>query len=95
MVDVGAKPVSKRRAVARARVLIPASVRERIAAGTLPKGDVLAVARIAGIMAAKRTPEIVPLCHPLPLTRVDVTPQLDERPWTRWSPKCLAGRPRS
>ncbi|HEX5261299.1 MAG TPA: cyclic pyranopterin monophosphate synthase MoaC [Gaiellales bacterium] len=78
MVDVGAKPVSKRRAVARARVLIPASVRERIAAGTLPKGDVLAVARIAGIMAAKRTPEIVPLCHPLPLTRVDVTPELDD-----------------
>jgi cyclic pyranopterin monophosphate synthase len=79
MVDVGAKPVSKRRAVARAQVLIPAAVRERVAAGTLPKGDVLAVARIAGIMAAKRTPEIVPLCHPLPLTRVDVTPELDDQ----------------
>jgi cyclic pyranopterin monophosphate synthase len=77
MVDVGAKPLSKRRAVARVQVLIPAAVRERIAAGTLPKGDVMAVARIAGIMAAKRTPEIVPLCHPLPLTRVDVTPELD------------------
>ena len=51
-------------------------MRERIAAGTLPKGDVLAVARVAGIMAAKRTPDIVPLCHPLPLTRVDVTPML-------------------
>jgi cyclic pyranopterin phosphate synthase len=78
MVDVGGKPVSKRRAVARAQVLMPAAVRERIAAGTLPKGDVLAVARIAGIMAAKRTPDIVPLCHPLPLTRVDVTPELDD-----------------
>jgi cyclic pyranopterin monophosphate synthase len=77
MIDVGDKPVSKRRAVARAQVLMPAAVRERIAAGTLPKGDVMAVARIAGIMAAKRTPEIVPLCHPLPLTRVDVTPELD------------------
>jgi cyclic pyranopterin phosphate synthase len=77
MIDVGDKPVSKRRAVARAQVLMPAEVRERIAAGTLPKGDVLAVARIAGIMAAKRTPEIVPLCHPLPLTRVDVTAELD------------------
>jgi cyclic pyranopterin monophosphate synthase len=78
MIDVGGKPVSKRRAVARAQVLMPAAVRQRIAAGTLPKGDVLAVARIAGIMAAKRTPEIVPLCHPLPLTRVDVTPELDD-----------------
>ena len=51
-------------------------MRERIDAGTLPKGDVLAVARVAGIMAAKRTPDIVPLCHPLPLTRVDVTLEL-------------------
>jgi cyclic pyranopterin monophosphate synthase len=77
MIDVGDKPVTRRRAVARARVTMPAAVAERIAAGTLPKGDVLAVARVAGIMAAKRTPDIVPLCHPLPLTRVDVTPELD------------------
>ena len=49
-------------------------MRERIEAGTLPKGDVLATARVAGIMAAKRTPDIVPLCHPLPLTMVDVEP---------------------
>ena len=77
MVDVGDKPVTRRRAVARARVTMPAAVAERIAAGTLPKGDVLSVARVAGIMAAKRTPDIVPLCHPLPLTRVDVTPELD------------------
>jgi len=77
MIDVGDKPVTRRRAVARARVTMPAEVSRRIAEGTLPKGDVLAVARIAGIMAAKRTPDIVPLCHPLPLTRVDVTPELD------------------
>jgi cyclic pyranopterin monophosphate synthase len=77
MIDVGDKPVTRRRAVARARVTMPAAVAERIAAGTLPKGDALSVARVAGIMAAKRTPDIVPLCHPLPLTRVDVTPELD------------------
>jgi len=78
MIDVGDKPVTRRRAVARAQVLLAGEVRERIAAGTLPKGDVLAVARVAGIMAAKRTPDIVPLCHPLPLSRVDVSPVLDE-----------------
>jgi cyclic pyranopterin monophosphate synthase len=76
MIDVGDKPVTHRRAVAEARVTMPAEVCERIAAGSLPKGDVMAVARIAGIMAAKRTPDIVPLCHPLPLTRVDVSPEL-------------------
>jgi cyclic pyranopterin phosphate synthase len=77
MIDVGDKPVTRRRAVATARVEMPAEVVSRVAAGTLPKGDVLAVARVAGIMAAKRTPDIVPLCHPLPLTRVDVTPEID------------------
>jgi cyclic pyranopterin monophosphate synthase len=77
MVDVGSKPVTHRRAVARARVAVPATVRARIADGTLPKGDVLAVARVAGIMAAKRTPELIPLCHPLPLTTVEVEPALD------------------
>ncbi len=74
MIDVGDKPATRRRAVARAHVAMPAHVRERIAAGTLPKGDVLATARIAGIMAAKHTPDIVPLCHPLPLTMVEVDP---------------------
>jgi cyclic pyranopterin phosphate synthase len=78
MIDVGDKPVTRRRAVAVAHVGMSDEVRERIRAGTLPKGDVLAVARVAGIMAAKRTPDIIPLCHPLPLTRVDVTPELDE-----------------
>jgi cyclic pyranopterin phosphate synthase len=77
MIDVGGKPATRRRAVARGRIALPGPVRERIAAGTLPKGDVLAAARIAGIMAAKRTPDIVPLCHPLPLTMVDVEPVLD------------------
>jgi cyclic pyranopterin monophosphate synthase len=79
MIDVGGKPATRRRAVARGRVVLPEHVRERIAAGTLPKGDVLAVARVAGIMAAKRTPDIVPLCHPLPLTMVEVDPVLDDR----------------
>src|SRR5438477_9452066 len=79
MIDVGDKPVTRRRAVATATVMMPAEVLERIREGTLPKGDVLSVARVAGIMAAKRTPDLVPLCHPLPLTRVDVTPELTER----------------
>jgi cyclic pyranopterin monophosphate synthase len=78
MIDVGEKPVTRRRAVARARVLLPPPVLERVRSGTLPKGDVLAVARVAGIMAAKHTPDIVPLCHPLPLTRVDVELELDD-----------------
>jgi len=79
MIDVGDKPATRRRAVARGRVALPGHVRERIAAGTLPKGDVLAAARLAGIMAAKRTPDIVPLCHPLALTMVEVEPVLDEQ----------------
>src|SRR5215470_17435624 len=78
MIDVGDKPVTRRRAVAYAHLSMRADVRDRIRAGTLPKGDVLAVARVAGIMAAKRTPDIVPLCHPLPLSRVDVTPELGD-----------------
>jgi cyclic pyranopterin monophosphate synthase len=78
MIDVGGKPATRRRAVARGRVALAGHVRERIAAGTLPKGDVLAAARLAGIMAAKRTPDIVPLCHPLPLTMVEVDPVLDD-----------------
>src|SRR5215470_5090048 len=78
MIDVGDKPVTRRRAVAYAHLSMRADVRDRIRAGSLPKGDVLAVARVAGIMAAKHTPDIVPLCHPLPLTRVDVTPEVVE-----------------
>jgi cyclic pyranopterin monophosphate synthase len=72
MVDVSTKPVTRREAVAEGFVRMQAETLARVAAGTLPKGDVLAVARIAGIMAAKRTPELVPLCHPLPITSVEV-----------------------
>jgi len=71
MVDVGGKPVSRRRAVARASVEMAAATAARLR--ELPKGDALATAQIAGIMAAKRTAELIPLCHPLPLTRIDVT----------------------
>ena len=70
MVDVGAKPLSRRRAAARAFVRMSPETAERL--GSLPKGDALATAQIAGIMAAKRTAELIPLCHPLPLTRVEV-----------------------
>jgi cyclic pyranopterin phosphate synthase len=72
MVDVGAKQPSDRRAVARAVVAMAPETAAALAAGDLPKGDVVAVARIAGIQAAKRTAELVPLCHPLPLSFVDV-----------------------
>jgi cyclic pyranopterin phosphate synthase len=71
MVDVGAKPPMRRRAVARGRVRMAAATAERLR--TLPKGDALTVARIAGIQAAKRTSDLIPLCHPLPLTHVDVS----------------------
>jgi len=72
MVDVSAKPVTRREAVAEGFVRMRAETVARIAAGALPKGDVLAVARLAGIMGAKRTPELVPLCHPLPIASVEV-----------------------
>ena len=74
MVDVGGKPLSRRRALARARVtMAPATAR---LLRELPKGDALATAQIAGIMAAKRTSELIPLCHPLPLSLVDVALQV-------------------
>lgn len=72
MIDVGDKPVSVRTARARGRLLAAADTVARIRAGSLAKGDAVAAARLAGIMAAKRTSEIVPLCHPLPLDAVDV-----------------------
>lgn len=72
MVDVGAKADSGRRAVAEAIVRMRPDTLARIVAGSLPKGDVLATARIAGIMAAKRTPDLIPLCHPLPVSGVEV-----------------------
>jgi len=72
MVDVGEKNVTRRGAVARGTVLMRPETLQLIMAGGLPKGDVLAVARIAGIMAAKRAPDLIPLCHPLLLTHVAV-----------------------
>lgn len=72
MVNVGNKPEQKRVAIARGRVLMTSTTRDLIVAGGMPKGDVLAVARIAGIMAAKKTADIIPLCHPLALTSVEV-----------------------
>jgi cyclic pyranopterin phosphate synthase len=72
MVDVGDKAVTDRRALARAMVRMSAETAAAVARGDAPKGDVLGTARIAGIQAAKRTPELVPLCHPLPLSFVDV-----------------------
>jgi cyclic pyranopterin monophosphate synthase len=71
MVDVGDKPVSRRRAVARATVRMNRETASRLR--ELPKGDALVTAQIAGIMAAKRTSELIPLCHPLPLSNVAVT----------------------
>jgi cyclic pyranopterin phosphate synthase len=70
MVDVGHKPLSRRRAIARATVLMAPETTLRL--GELPKGDALTTAQIAGIMAAKRTSDLIPLCHPLPLTVIDV-----------------------
>ena len=71
MVDVGSKPMSRRRAIARAFVRMAPETPQRL--GDLPKGDALTTAQLAGIMAAKRTSDLIPLCHPLPLTVVDVT----------------------
>ena len=72
MVDVGDKETTRRRAVARAVVQMSPSTSAAIVGGTLPKGDVLATARIAGIQAAKRTSDLIPLCHPIALTKVSV-----------------------
>ncbi len=76
MVDVGAKEVSRRRAVARATLTVKPETAGRLR--ELPKGDALAAAQIAGIMAAKRTSELIPLCHPLPLTHVAVSLEVGE-----------------
>lgn len=72
MVDVGAKPATPRRAVAGGRITMTMAALDAIRSGNAPKGDVLSTARIAGIMAAKRTAELIPLCHPLALTSVIV-----------------------
>jgi cyclic pyranopterin phosphate synthase len=77
MVDVGAKEPTARRAVAQAIVRMTPETAAQVAAGDAPKGDVLGVARVAGIQAAKRTGELIPLCHPLGLDHVDVDAHLD------------------
>ena len=78
MVDVGAKQETQRRAVAGGRIVMQPETLEMVRAGDARKGDVLGIARIAGIQAAKRTGELIPLCHPLALTRVAVEFALDE-----------------
>lgn len=72
MVDVGGKPETERVALARGAIRLSAAALERVVRGTADKGDVLGVARVAGVMAAKRTAELIPLCHPLPLTAAEV-----------------------
>ncbi|EQA99289.1 molybdenum cofactor biosynthesis protein MoaC [Sphingobium quisquiliarum P25] len=77
MVDVSAKPVTAREAVATGRITMKEDAASAIAQGLVKKGDVLAVARVAGIMAAKRTADLIPLCHPIPLTSVVIDFQLE------------------
>jgi cyclic pyranopterin phosphate synthase len=76
MVDVGGKPLSRRRAVAAARVVMAPETARRLR--ELPKGDALVTAQLAGVMAAKRTAELIPLCHPLPLSHLDVSLEVGE-----------------
>ncbi|MHB8507822.1 MAG: cyclic pyranopterin monophosphate synthase MoaC [Candidatus Dormibacteria bacterium] len=77
MVDVSPKPVTARAATASCRLVMSTEAFAAVSAGNLPKGDLVAVTRIAGIMAAKRTSELIPLCHPLRLTHVDVEVELE------------------
>jgi cyclic pyranopterin phosphate synthase len=78
MVDVGAKDDTERIAIARGEIVMKPETLALIRAGSIKKGDVLSVAQVAGIMAAKKTSELIPLCHPLALTKVDVDLALDE-----------------
>ena len=79
MIDVGAKPATERVAVARASVAMAKATRALVASGQVEKGDVLAAARLAGVMAAKRTPDLVPLCHPIALSGVEMDVRLTSR----------------
>jgi cyclic pyranopterin phosphate synthase len=78
MVDISGKPVTERMARARGVIRMKRETLDAIRSGATRKGDVIAVARVAGIMAAKRTAELIPLCHPIPLTDVDLTIELDD-----------------
>jgi cyclic pyranopterin phosphate synthase len=77
MVDVSDKDVTRREATARAMVSMQPETARLIASGGMTKGDVLAVAQVAGVMAAKRTPELIPMCHPLPISGVSMAFELD------------------
>ena len=77
MVDISGKSVTDREAIASARIVMQAETLKLIAEGNLPKGDVFAVSRIAGIMAAKRTSDLIPLCHPIPLSAIDIRIEAD------------------
>jgi len=79
MVNVGEKPVTKRTAVAQGTVVMSKKTFEKVLDGDVPKGDVFAAARIAGIMAAKKTPELIPLCHPLSIDSVEIDINPDEK----------------
>ena len=79
MVDVGAKPDTERTAVARGEVILKPETLVLIKAGLMKKGDVLTVAQLAGIMGAKRTSELIPLCHPIPIHQVTVELELDDQ----------------
>ena len=78
MVDVGKKPLSQRTAVAAGRVLVNRQTFDLIRSGGMKKGDVLTVAQIAGVMGAKRTPDLIPMCHPIALTGINLELSLDE-----------------
>jgi len=78
MIDVGGKPDSVREAVAKGTVKMQAATFKLLREGALPKGDVLAAAQVAGIMAAKQTPVLLPLCHPLLLSKIEVDLELDD-----------------
>ena len=92
MVDVGGKTVTQRQAVARGRITMTPEAAAAIAAGGVQKGDVLAVARVAGIMAAKKTSDLIPLCHPLPLSKVEIDLVLDESGVTATATAATAGQ---
>ncbi|WP_454279764.1 cyclic pyranopterin monophosphate synthase MoaC [Sphingomonas sp. Marseille-Q8236] len=92
MVDVGAKSVTARQAVAKGRITMAPEAAAAIAAGSVQKGDVLAVARIAGIMAAKKTSDLIPLCHPLPLSKVEIDLVLEADGVTATATAATAGQ---
>jgi len=92
MVDVGGKAETVREAIATGRITMSAQAAAAIRTGAAAKGDVLAVARIAGIMAAKRTAELIPLCHPLPLTKVEIALDVADTSVTITATAATAGR---